>query len=178
MRKKMLSIFLALCLALSLLPTAVFAEEPEAPAEPEEVMEPVEETQEPETVLAEAGAAYQSGQDQPTEVVNEAKIGDKEFATLKEAVDAAEDGNTIILLADVTATTSDNSVAIDKAVTLELAGHSLIAKEYGWYSLKAEITVKNGTVSYEKSDGLSISAPVTITDCTLTGSTGLSLIHI
>ncbi|QNL45361.1 S-layer homology domain-containing protein [Oscillibacter hominis] len=172
MRKKMLSIFLALCLALSLLPTAVFAEEPEAPAEPEEVMEPVEETQEPESVLAEAGAAYQSGQDQPTEAANEAKIGDKEFATLKEAVAAAEDGNTIILLADVTATTSDNSVAIDKAVTLELAGHSLIAKEYGWYSLKAEITVKNGTVSYEKSDGLSISAPVTITDCTLTGSTG------
>lgn len=169
MRKKMLSIFLALCLALSLLPTAVFAEEPEAPAEPEEVMEPVEETQEPETVLAEAGAAYGDGQ---TEAANEAKIGGKEFATLKEAVDAAEDGNTIILLADVTATTSDNSVAIDKAVTLELAGHSLIAKEYGWYSLKAEITVKNGTVSYEKSDGLSISAPVTITDCTLTGSTG------
>ena len=79
MKRKFLSILLTLAMALTLLPTAAMAEgDSETPAGGEPT--PVE-----------APAA--------TKV---AKVGETEYATLAEAVDAAKDGETVTLLADVT----------------------------------------------------------------------------
>ena len=49
-----------------------------------------------------------------------AKVGDQEYATLEEAIDAAKRNDTVTLLAD----TREN-VTIDKALTLDLNGHTL-----------------------------------------------------
>ncbi|MBU5627391.1 S-layer homology domain-containing protein [Oscillibacter sp. MSJ-2] len=170
MRKKLLSVLLVLCMALSLLPTAALADEPEVPTTPEEVTtEPLENTQEPEQAaeLPEEAVTYDAPQS-----TDQAEVNGTAYPTLAAALDAAGDGDTVTLLSDVTATTYDGSVTISKKVTLDLNQYSLIAKESGWFSLKAEITLKNGTVSYEKSDGLSINAPVVMVDCTLKSSTG------
>ena len=74
MKRKFLSILLTLAMALTLLPTAAMAE-----GEPAEV--PAGEGSAPEYV---------------------AQIGDKQYATLAEAVAAVADGGTVMLLADVT----------------------------------------------------------------------------
>ena len=76
MKRKFLSILLTLTMALTLLPTAAMAEETPA-----------------ETPAGEVGTPA-------AEYV--AQIGDKQYATLAEAVAAVADGGTVMLLADVT----------------------------------------------------------------------------
>ena len=59
-----------------------------------------------------------------------AKIGNAEYATLKEAVDAATNGQTIVLQSNVTLTASLN-VAADKTVTLDLNSCKITADMNG-----------------------------------------------
>ncbi|MBO7232385.1 MAG: hypothetical protein J6V16_04445, partial [Bacteroidales bacterium] len=55
---------------------------------------------------------------------NEAKIGDTEYATLTEAVAAVQDGETIILIADVKLT-AQVEIPEDKVLTLDLNGKTV-----------------------------------------------------
>ena len=59
-----------------------------------------------------------------------AKIGDTEYATLQEAVNAANNGQTIVLQSDVVLTASLN-VAVDKTVTLDLNSYKITADMNG-----------------------------------------------
>ena len=56
---------------------------------------------------------------------NVCKIGTTEYATFDAAVNAAQDGDTITLLAD--ATTSSSNVAVNGHITIDGAGHKLTA---------------------------------------------------
>lgn len=66
-----------------------------------------------------------------------AKIGDKQYSSLISAINAATAGQTITLLSDVTISTVDE-LSIDKALTLDLAGHTITS------TVKEPILVKNG----------------------------------
>ena len=97
MKRKLCSVLLALCMVLTLLPVSAMAEGG-APAGDDAA--PVE-----------APAAG-----------NVAKIGDKEYATLAKAVEAAESGVTITLLSDVAL---DSTLTLDKNLILDLNGHMI-----------------------------------------------------
>ena len=87
MKKRVLSMFMALALCLTLLPTAAWAAE------------------------TEGGAA---------------QIGDTVYSTLPEAVNAAQDGDTIKLLADY-----EDGLTVTKSVTLDLNGYAIASIEVG-----------------------------------------------
>ena len=93
MKKRVLSMFMALALCLTLLPAPAWAAEADAPE----------------------GRA--------------AQIGDTVYSTLPEAVNAAQDGDTIKLLADYKtaegASEEDDGLDITKSVTLDLNGHGM-----------------------------------------------------
>ena len=63
-----------------------------------------------------------------------AKIGDTEYATLQEAVNAATAGQTIVLQDNVTLTASLN-VAVDKTVTLDLNSYKITADMNGQHMI-------------------------------------------
>ena len=91
MKKRVLSMFMALALCLTLLPASAWAAE------------------------TEGGAA---------------QIGDAVYSTLPEAVDAAQDGDTIKLLADYKTAEGageegESGLTITKSVTLDLNGHGM-----------------------------------------------------
>ncbi len=71
----------------------------------------------------------------PTEYV--AQIGDKKYSSLISAINVATSGQTITLLTDVTISTVDE-LTIDKALTLDLANHTITS------TVKEPIIVKNG----------------------------------
>lgn len=98
MKRKLCSVLLALCMVLTLLPVSALADDG-APAG--------------ESTPTEAPAAS-----------NVAKIGDKEYATLAKAVEAAKDGETVTLAGDVTVT---EPIKVTKSMTLDLNGHVLTA---------------------------------------------------
>ena len=70
-----------------------------------------------------------------------AKIGNTEYATLEAAIAAAQDGQTVTLLADAT-----EDVAINKNITLDLGGKTLTNTNAG----KATISVSNGATATVK----------------------------
>ena len=81
-----------------------------------------------------------------------AAIGEKKYATLKEAVDAAKDGDTITLLANVT---ENVEISKGKRVTLDLNGYTLnggtgTAKaaltNYGTITIKDSSAAMTGTI--------------------------------
>lgn len=119
MKKKLCSILLALTMVLTLLPVSALAEGDEAPAGG--------------STPAEAPAAE-------TEYV--AQIGEKQFATLAKAVEAAESGATITLLSDVTASTI---IPAGKTITLDLNSKTLKAKTQV-FDVYGNLTIKNGKV--------------------------------
>ena len=109
-----------------------------------------------------------------------AQIGDVKYETLAEAIAAANAGNTVTLLAEVTA-----DVVIDKNITLDLGGKTLTNTGAGKATISVTggtVTVKNGTViggtSYyniEVTKGSN--ANLTLEDITATaGNTGSSMI--
>ena len=118
MKRKFLSILLTLAMALTLLPTAAMAEgDSETPAGGEPT--PVE-----------APAA--------TKV---AKVGETEYATLAEAVDAANNGDTVQLLTDVL---QNSEVCINKDITLNLNGKKIYNTKDIWADgVVALVNVKN-----------------------------------
>ena len=109
-----------------------------------------------------------------------AQIGSTKYETLEEAIVAANAGDTVTLLADVTA-----DVVINKNITLDLGGKTLTNTGAGKATISVTggtVTVKNGTViggtSYyniEVTKGSN--ANLTLEDVTATaGNTGSSMI--
>ena len=109
-----------------------------------------------------------------------AEIGSQGYESLTEAVAAAEDGQTVRLLADAT-----EDVVISKSITLDLGGKTLTNTNAGKATISVQsgtVTVKNGNVvggtSYyniEVTKGSN--ANLTLTDVTATaGNTGSSMI--
>lgn len=74
-----------------------------------------------------------------------AQVGFKAFNTLQAAIDAAQDGETVTLLADAT-----EDVTISKSITLDLGGKTLTNTNAGKATLTiakdATATVKNGSI--------------------------------
>ena len=109
-----------------------------------------------------------------------AQVGFKAFNTLQAAVDAAQDGETVTLLADAT-----EDVAISKSITLDLGGKTLTNTNAGKATISVTsgtVTVKNGNVvggtgyyNIEVTKGSN--ANLTLADVTATaGNTGSSMI--
>ena len=109
-----------------------------------------------------------------------AEVNGAKYATLAEAIDAAQDGQTVRLLADAT-----EDVVISKSITLDLGGKTLTNTNVGKATISVQsgtVTVKNGNVvggtSYyniEVTKGSN--ANLTLTDVNATaGNTGSSMI--
>ena len=107
-----------------------------------------------------------------------AEIGSQGYESLQAAIDAAQDGQTVTLLADAT-----EDVVISKSITLDLGGKTLTNTNVG----KATISVQSGTVTVQNGSvvgGTSYynievkkDANLTLTDVTATaGNTGSSMI--
>ena len=97
-----------------------------------------------------------------------AVIGDTEYATLQAAVDAAQDGDTIVLLKDVQESVSSSE---DKRYTLNLNGHIVTGDNNRVFTIAAgNLVIQNGTITggqtTETGGGLQISnANVTLENC-------------
>lgn len=91
------------------------------------------------TVAAPVGYAWSA---EGTLVEAVAQIGENGYVTLAAAIAAAEDGDTVQLLKDVT----DEDVTISKSITLDLGGKTLTNTNSG----KATISVKNGVFATVK----------------------------
>ena len=109
-----------------------------------------------------------------------AEIGSQGYESLTEAVAAAEDGQTVTLLADAA-----EDVVISKSITLDLGGKTLTNTNAGKATISVTggtVTVKNGNVvggndyyNIEVTKGSN--ANLTLTDVTATaGNTGSSMI--
>ena len=109
-----------------------------------------------------------------------AEIGSQGYESLTEAVAAAEDGQTVTLLADAA-----EDVVISKSITLDLGGKTLTNTNVGKATISVQsgtVTVKNGNVvggndyyNIEVTKGSN--ANLTLTDVTATaGNTGSSMI--
>ena len=107
-----------------------------------------------------------------------AEVKGVKYETLQAAIDAAQDGQTVRLLADAT-----EDVVISKSITLDLGGKTLTNTNAG----KATISVQSGTVTVQNGSvvgGTSYynievkkDANLTLTDVTATaGNTGSSMI--
>ena len=109
-----------------------------------------------------------------------AEVNGAKYQTLTEAIDAAQDGQTVRLLADAT-----EDVVISKSITLDLGGKTLTNTNAG----NATISVKSGTVTVKNGSvvgGISYynievtkgsNANLTLTDVNATaGNTGSSMI--
>lgn len=109
-----------------------------------------------------------------------AYVAGKGFDTLQAAIDAAQDGETVTLLADAT-----EDVAINKSVTLDLHGKTLTNTNAGKATISVQggtVTVKNGNVAggtgyYNIEVTKDSNANLTLADVTATaGNTGSSMI--
>ena len=133
---------------------------PETPTEPETPTKPETPT-EPETPT------------KPETPKNAAKIGDAEYASIADALAAAQPGDTIVLLRDVT-----ENITINMSLTLDLAGFTLtgtgtetVVKISGE---NLNIIVKDGTITGGSTDyggGVNIqnvAGTVTLDNCTIT----------
>ena len=110
-----------------------------------------------------------------------ASVGDSKYKSLTEAIGAAEDGQTVTLLADAA-----EDVVISKSITLDLGGKTLTNTNAG----KATISVTGGTVTVKNGNVMGgtgyynievtkegSNANLTLTDVTATaGNTGSSMI--
>ena len=109
--------------------------------------------------------------------VKAAQIGDVKYETLKDAINAAKDGDIVMLLADAT-----EDVTIDKNITLDLGGKTLTNTGAGKATVTiakgATATVQNGSIiggtSYYniQNNGIATFTGVTAT----AGNTGSSMI--
>lgn len=109
-----------------------------------------------------------------------AEVNGAKYATLAEAVAAAQDGQTVTLLADAT-----EDVAISKSITLDLGGKTLTNTNGGKATISVTsgtVTVKNGNVVggtgyYNIEVTKNSGADLTLTDVTATaGNDGSSMI--
>ena len=107
-----------------------------------------------------------------------ASVGDSKYKSLTEAIGAAQDGQTVTLLADAT-----EDVVISKSITLDLGGKTLTNTNADNATISVQsgtVTVKNGNVKggtgYYNIEAKK-DANLTLTDVTATaGNTGSSMI--
>ena len=118
--------------------------------------------------------------DMKAQILDAAGNSVKAYGSLAEAIEAAKDGETVKLLADVT-----EDVTINKSITLDLGGKTLTNTNAGKATISvvngAVVTVKNGNVvggtSYYNIEVKDSKANLTLTDVTATaGNTGSSMI--
>ena len=111
-----------------------------------------------------------------------AEVNDKSYVSLQEAIDAAQDGETVTLLADAT---EDVILATGKNITLDLGGNKLTNTNKGKATISVQggtVTVKNGNVAggtsyYNIEVTKGSNANLTLTDVTATaGNNGSSMI--
>lgn len=109
-----------------------------------------------------------------------AEVGTTKYQTLTEAINAAQDGQTVTLLADAT-----EDVVISKSITLNLGGKTLTNTNVGKATISVTsgtVTVKNGNVVggtgyYNIEVTKNSNANLTLTDVTATaGNNGSSMI--
>ena len=132
------------------------------------------------TVAAPVGYAWNA---EGTLVAAVAQIGENGYVTLADAIAAAEDGNTVQLLAN-----STEDVTINKSITLDLGGKTLTNTSSGKATISVAdgvtATVKNGSVvggtsfyNIQVGKAVNSTANLTLVDVTATaGSTGSSMI--
>ena len=112
-------------------------------------------------------------------VAGVAQVGTKAYASLQAAIDAAQDGETVTLLADAT---EDAAIAAGKNITFDLGGKTLTNTNAGKATLTiakdATATVKNGNVIGGTSFyTIQNNGTATLEDVTATaGNTGSSMI--
>lgn len=74
----------------------------------------------------------------------EARIGTKGYKTLAEALDAAQNGDTVVLVKDLTGA----GISVDKNITIDFGGCTYTSTTSGfdvaWYTPNTELTLKNG----------------------------------
>ena len=144
MKKRVLSMFMALALCLTLLPAPAWAAEADAILEQ----------------AAENGIAAQNDGDSTVKnAVAEVTSGGTttQYADLSAALSAAKDGDTLTLLKDVT---GDVTVTIDKAITFDLNGHEIYA-----LTVKCKITLKDSAGGKGKiSQKLTVTYDLTLGD--------------
>lgn len=148
--QRTLAVLLAMVLAASALPMGAMAD--------------YEETTAPTMALQDADA-QEPGQE-PREDEKAASVGDTAYSTLEEAVDAAEAGQTVHLLMDVTL---DEPLRVTKNVTLELGGKTIagtIHVQPGILTLEGRGQVAgegtNPTIHIGENAGLVVETGVTI----------------
>ena len=167
MKKRVLSMFMALALCLTLLPVSpAWAAEADAPEGGTIVQEEQQEkapAAESPAILEKAagnGIAAQNGGDSTVEnAVAEVTSGGKttQYARLPAALSAAKAGDTLTLLKDVT---GDVTVIIDEAITFDLNGH-----EISNLQVKAKATIKDSTGGKGKiSQKLTVTYDLTLGD--------------
>lgn len=97
------------------------------------------------TLNENAAPGSTTGEDGTTAVV--AQIDSKSYSSLQEAINAAQDGETVTLLADVT---EDVTITASKNITLNLGGKTLTNTNAGKATISVQcgtVTVKNGNVA-------------------------------
>ena len=135
MKKRVLSMFMALALCLTLLPAPAWAAEADAPegqvveassSDDTEKQDAAAEADEPEDTAPAMQKSPAPIAAQSAENVAEVTSGGKttQYAGLSAALSAAKAGDTLTLLKDVT---GDVTVIIDEAITFDLNGHKIYA---------------------------------------------------
>ena len=166
MKKRVLSMFMALALCLTLLPAPAWAAEADAPEggaivqEEQQEKAPAAESPAILEQAAENGIAAQNGGDSTVEnAVAEVTSGGTttQYADLAKALSAAKAGDTLKLLKDVT---GEVTVTIDKAITFDLNGHEIYA-----LTVKRKIILKDSAGGTGKiSQKLTVTYDLTIGD--------------
>lgn len=145
----------------------------------EETSAPATTTEKAEATTSKAAAPAAETGEEGTEAAV-AEVNGKSYSSLQAAINAAQDGQTITLLADAT-----EDVAISKSITLDLDGKTLTNTNSGKATISVQggtVTVKNGSVvggtgyyNIEVTKGSN--ANLTLADTTATaGNTGSSMI--
>lgn len=72
-----------------------------------------------------------------------AQIGENKYETITDAITAAQDGETIVLITNIEIS---EKVVIEKAITLDLNGYTITATSQKAIEVYANTTIKNGTI--------------------------------
>ena len=100
----------------------------------------------PYSYYADAAAAEEAAKTLPdggtVKTLRSARIGNKDYATLAEAIAAAKDNDEILLLTDVQ---TSAYTKIDKPLTINFGGKKMTSTD-GGFDVYANVTLKNGTL--------------------------------
>ena len=124
--------------------------------------------------------SFTAAADRTAQILDKDGNSVKAYASLQAAIDAAQDGDTVTLLADAA-----EDLVINKSITLDLGGKTLTNTNNGKATISVQggtVTVKNGNVAggasyYNIEVTKDSNANLTLTDVTATaGNTGSSMI--